>query len=118
MRKTLIIDFVLGFALQLFQGQDDDAAVSYVQKVIALKTSGSDVDAYLQTVADYLKGGERPDFDDLISRVDSEVDELLARDSGEEEASPDEESSEGGEPQDGGGGGGGSSPDPGSTFLR
>ena len=81
MRSALIIDLVLGFALQLFQGQEDDDGVRYVQKIIALKTSGSAVDAHLQTVADYLIGGQRPDFDDLISRVNSEVDELLARDS-------------------------------------
>ena len=94
MRATLIIDFVLGFALQFFQGQEDEDAVRYVQKAIALKTSGGNVDAHLQTVADYLLGGERPDFAGLISRINSEVDELLAR-GGEEvpgPAPPDDES--------------------------
>ena len=90
MRSALIIDFVLGFALQLFQGQKDDAAVSYVQKAIALKASGGNIDAHLQTVADFLTGGDRPDFAGLISRIDSEVDELLARDSGEAEVVPDD----------------------------
>ena len=89
MRKTLIIDFVLGVALQIFQGQEDDKAVGYIEKIVTAKRSGENVDAHLQTVADYLLGGERPDFDDLISRVNSEVDELLARESGEEEPTPD-----------------------------
>ena len=112
MRSALIIDFVLGFALQFFQGQDDDEAVGYVEKVIALKTSGSNVDTHLRTVADYLLGGKRPDFEDLISRVNSEVDELLDRESGEEEASPDDESAEG-RSDDGGGPNPGEPPPPG-----
>ena len=88
MRKALLIDFVLGFALRFFQAQEDNDAVRYVEKIIAMITAGSDVDAHLRVVADFLLTDERPDFDDLISRIDSEVDELLARDSGEEEAPP------------------------------
>ncbi len=82
MKTRLLIDLVLGFALQFFQGQQDYAAVDYVKKIVAIKTAGDEVDAYLQDIADYLLGGERPDFENLIGRVNKEVDELLGRDSG------------------------------------
>jgi len=79
MRGSLIADLVLGFALQLFQTRKDTKAAGYIKQLIAIKQSGGKVDAHLQTVADYLQGGKKPNFGDLTARIDSEVDELLER---------------------------------------
>ena len=79
MRSALIIDFMLGFALQFFKGQEDDSGVEYVQKVIALKSAGSNVDDHMLAVRDVLLGDKPVDFVDLTLRIDSEVDELLGR---------------------------------------
>ncbi len=87
MRSALIIDFLLGIALQFFRGSEDADAARYVERAIALKAAGGNVDAHLQKVADYLGAAEGTavDFAALISRIDGEVDELLARGSGGEE---------------------------------
>ncbi len=79
MKARLLIDLILGFALQFFQAQGDKSAQNYVEKIIAYKAAGINVDSYLQEVADYLLGGERPDWDGLIGRVNKAVDELAAK---------------------------------------
>jgi len=79
MRKTLIIDLFLGFALRFFESQDNERAADYVRRGVFLKKNRQDVDAHMQAVAAYMLGEGELDFDDLKDRVNSEVDELLAR---------------------------------------
>lgn len=94
MRSTLIIDLILGVALNLFQDRKDKKAIAYINKVVKLKAAGGDVNQHMQAVADYLNGGKPVDFKDLTSRINSEVDELLGRghDDDKSEAPPDDAS--------------------------
>ncbi len=100
MRKTVLIDFLLGFALNFFQARKDTKAVKYVQKVIVLKQANQDVDDHMRGLADYLLGDGELDFKGLVDRVNAEVDELLARRAEEEAAAEPEEKPE--EPDQGG----------------
>ena len=92
MRGALIADLFLGFATVLFQDRKDKKVIAYINKVVALKAAGGNVDVHMQAVADYLQGGKPLDFKELTKRVNSEVDELLGRGQGEQEAPPDDAS--------------------------
>jgi len=84
MRSALIIDFVLGFSRAFFVERDNDSAISYIDRLVALKAAGSKIDAHMQVVADALLADTEIDFDHLIDRIDAEVDELLSRGAGGE----------------------------------
>ena len=77
MQAKLIIDLILGFALSFFsQKKEDEHILGYIQKIVALRQAGTNVDQHLQGVADFLLGGAEPDFTDLKARIDAEVDKL------------------------------------------
>lgn len=80
MRSSMIIDMILGFALQFFRSQGNESAVAYVTEAIEVKRRTGNVDSYMEDLRDrMLAGWEEPNFDDLIGRINKEVDELAER---------------------------------------
>lgn len=68
---------VLAFAQSFLIAQGKADAAAYIKSVTAAYDSGKNIDAHLQTVAEYLEGGGEPDWADLKGRMDAELAELL-----------------------------------------
>ncbi len=82
LRSSVIIDLFLGFALSWYKAKKDTKMVAYINKIIAVKEAGGDVDDHMAKVAEFLKGDKKPDYKDLIDRINAEVDELHRRATG------------------------------------
>ena len=79
MRRALLIDLVLSFALAFFQRDGDEDGQRLVRGLMAKKSAGGRIDDHLRGVAEYLTGAEKPDVAELADRIDDEVNELVNR---------------------------------------
>lgn len=75
MAKALHLMILRGLA-QLFALRGDTKTAKVFKGAAALLSSGRNVDAYAQTVADKLERGEDIDADELIARIEKEGDEF------------------------------------------
>ncbi len=84
MPKSLLFELILVFSQTFLRAQGNDETAAYLQKVLALKAAGGNIDAHMQKVADILLADDPVDLEGLIDRINSEVDELLGRGDAEE----------------------------------
>lgn len=81
MDPKLIALLTLRGLATLFTLQGQSNIATAIDSLINAYQAGKNVDEYMQSIADTLAaGGELADWDDITSRINSEVDEFLAED--------------------------------------
>lgn len=79
MNVSLLFDLIIGFGISFFDAQGRNEVSSTLRKLQQAKTSGANVEAHMQTVAEALAANEPLDWDTLTAEIDAEVDEFLNR---------------------------------------
>lgn len=79
MNLSLIADLILGVAWNVFDVRGDVRAKQYIDKILAAKAQGADVEAHMEQVAEMLRGNGDLDYDAQLIRLDATVSKFLNR---------------------------------------
>ena len=79
MEISALASLVLAVARSVFVDRRNDEVVGYIDDIIAAKEANHNIDSHLATVAEMLRTDQIPDIPDLRNRINTEVEELLAR---------------------------------------
>lgn len=75
----LVFRLALSVARHYLFAQGDHDGVKYIDNVFIAAESGKNIDRHLEVVAEFLRGGGRPNFAGLTTELQIEVDDFLSR---------------------------------------